>query len=124
MFPPKEIQEKWAELLNAPLDRWCDAIDKWAEEKGWNETYDEAMTGQHIALMHSELSEALEAWRNRTSNVDIVGGKPEGIAVELADCVIRIMHWFARRGISLEQVVATKMAYNDTRTHKHGNKRA
>lgn len=65
--------------------------------------------GEICALIHSELSEALEEYRNMRPCVYIVkseeikaispeqyqlnGEKPEGIAVELADAVIRILDY-------------------------------
>lgn len=47
------------------------------------------------ALIHSELSEALEEYRSGKEMIYYVDGKPEGIAVELADAVIRILDYIA-----------------------------
>jgi len=49
--------------------------------------------------------------------------KPEGVAVELADCVIRIMDYFAHKGWNLENILKLKHNYNKTRSHRHGGKR-
>ena len=46
--------------------------------------------------------------------------KPEGVAVELADCLIRILDTMHSRDVDIDGVVARKMAYNAGRPHKHG----
>lgn len=77
--------------------------------------------GTAIALIHSELSEALEEHRNGN---DLIyhgrNNKPEGIAVELADAVIRIADLCGYMGIPLESVISEKMKYNESRPYRHG----
>lgn len=105
------------------LDLWAEYINQWAEEKGWNEEM--PSQGEWIALAHSELSEALEAHRDPGLpgvEITFVNGKPEGVAVEYADCIIRILHWFARHGLSPNDYVALKMDYNEGRPYRHGGK--
>jgi NTP pyrophosphatase (non-canonical NTP hydrolase) len=79
---------------------------------------------ERLCLIHSEVSEALEAYRDD----DIAGhvsesGKPEGLPSELADIVIRVVDMAAYLGIDLDAVVAQKMAHNATRPRHHGRKR-
>lgn len=50
------------------------------------------------------------------------GYKPEGIAVELADCIIRILDWAGKEGMDMESIINEKMAYNRTRPYRHGGK--
>lgn len=79
--------------------------------------------GEIIALCHSELSEALEAFRNNEPYVWMNGDKPDGIAVEMIDCVIRIFDYLNYCGIDIEAVLEQKHNYNKTRPYKHGGKR-
>lgn len=80
-----------------------------AREKGfWDEPRNE---GELIALMHSELSEALEALRNEDDR---------NLAEELADTIIRILDYVAFKGIDIEQAIETKMTLNKNRPRKHG----
>lgn len=126
--------------------------------------------GEMIALMHSELSEALEAHRNGQQNhfhefkiphpeqplpeyvrqpmrrlaeniehaartgepthpipeldrQDLTRAgliKPEGVAVELADALIRILDTMHSLGVDIDAIVQEKMSYNASRSFKHG----
>jgi len=70
-----------------------------------------------IALMHSELSEALEALRKPDTESVIDEGP---VAEELADCVIRIMDYCEGFGIDLGHAIWEKYWYNRKRDYKHG----
>lgn len=48
--------------------------------------------------------------------------KPEGIAVEMADALIRILDWFGSEGLDVEAIVKEKHEYNKTRPYKHGKR--
>lgn len=84
-----------------------------------------------ICLMHSELSEMLEAFRKGNppceKPVDIV---EEGVTrrvtsmeEEVADLFIRLLDFCGRYKIDVGKVTLAKMAYNATRSHMHGGKR-
>lgn len=98
-----------------------------AKEKGW---WDEPRTfAECIALIHSEASEGLEEWRNGEDEIYFVkdkygNDKPEGIAVELADILIRVGDVSMHFGYELVRALELKLAYNKTRPHRHGGKRA
>jgi len=72
-----------------------------------------------IALIHSELSEALEADRKQIVNDDKI---PEftGIEAELADTVIRILDLAGSCDQRLGEAIVAKMLYNLNRPFKHG----
>lgn len=97
-----------------------------AKEHGWDDK--PVSIPEDIALMHSELSEALEEFRADTDMRRIYEGsiqnKPEGILVELADVCIRIFHFAAKHGVEDDFIRAmnTKMGYNMSRPYRHGGK--
>lgn len=108
------------------------------------------------ALIHSEVSEALEEYREGkplfycssrskecesapyTGKIEVGGKeydspcpgcesenrKPEGLAVELCDAIIRILDYLAYIGVDVEAVLEAKHEYNKSREYRHGGKRA
>ena len=94
-----------------------------AKAKGW---WDEERTpAECLALIHSEVSEALECLREHDPAKAwlLRSGKPEGFRFEIADVLIRCADLCGRLGIDLEFAVKEKMAFNETRPHRHGGKR-
>ncbi len=51
-------------------------------------------------------------------------GKPEGVPIELADVLIRIIDAAEGLGIDLAEDVIEKMTYNEKRSYRHGGKKA
>ncbi len=82
--------------------------------------------GEMIALAHAELSESLEAHRDGDRNLyfhaaDSNGHcKPDGVAVELVDCIIRCLDTLHSLDVDVDAILSLKMDYNETRPHKHG----
>ena len=94
-----------------------------AVEHGWWE--EERNIGECLALMHSEISEALEEYRKGYGIGLCYEGKkhkPEGFTIELADVLIRIFDLCGRHNLPLEEALQEKMAYNKTRPYRHGGK--
>lgn len=77
--------------------------------------------GEQIALMHSELSEGLEAIRKDLMSDHIPEFK--GIEEELADTIIRICHYAAAKRLRTAEAILAKMEFNATRPAKHGGKK-
>ena len=116
------------------------------EANGWYES--ERTFGDDIALLHTEVSEMFEAYRDHqlqdatatpacdcpVSTSGIRGlhhstdcaifrtVKPEGVGSEAADVLIRLLDTCKRRGIDLEFEYRRKLAFNKTRGYRHGGK--
>jgi len=71
-----------------------------------------------LALVHSEISEALEAYRKRITD------GPNNFGEELADAVIRVFDMAEGLGIDIEAEILRKHEYNKTREYRHGGKAA
>lgn len=105
-----------------------------AKSKGFYEG--EKNIGEILCLIHSEVTEALEADRinkHLTSNINGINGwvsdedfkesfknnVKDTFEAELADIMIRVMDLAAFKNIDLEQVIKAVMRNNSLREHKH-----
>lgn len=114
-----------------------------AKSKGWH-IHDRTF-GDVVALIHTEVSEAMEEHRagHRPTQVRIgekiyndpdgadwdemeliakEGLKPEGLGVELADAIIRILDYADEVGLDMDELIRIKTAFNRTRPYRHGGK--
>jgi hypothetical protein len=48
--------------------------------------------------------------------------KPEGIAVGMVDCMLRLLDWFGHAGVDVERLARLKHDYNGERPYRHGTK--
>lgn len=111
------------------IREWQRAVYATAASKGFHdgETPATVPVAEKLALIHSEVSEALEAFRDPAVMAHgplhfADNGKPEGITAELADVVIRVMDLAEALGLDLEEAMRVKAAYNSSRPYKHGKK--
>jgi len=94
--------------------------------------FTDASFPEDMALIHSEVSEALEEYRFGLNPNDLgyeeqddrgrKPMKPVGIPSELADVIIRVLHVCGKHGIDIENAVNEKMKFNESRPYKHGKK--
>lgn len=87
----------------------------------WDEGVENRNKAELIALIHSEVSEALEALRKGLKDDHLPHRL--GVEVELADAVIRILDMSGAFGYDIEGAIMEKLAYNKNRAdHKRENR--
>lgn len=82
-----------------------------AKKHGWWDS--QRPVPEVLCLIHSEVSEALEAYRKKDKT---------SFAEELADIAIRLLDAAEGYGIDLESEIIKKHEINKHRSHRHGGK--
>jgi len=80
--------------------------------------YFKPYVGMKLALVHSEVSEALEAFRKDAKDDHLP--EIDGVAVEIADAAIRLLDLAAYLGYDIGTIIEKKLEYNRNRPYKHG----
>jgi len=131
-----DISDKlqWIESGNYNLSNLQGVVLDINMKNGWFES--DRSFGDDIALLHTEVSEAFEAYRYHgfVDATAVYTGhaaefpegnpplKPEGVGSELADVLVRLLDTCERYDIDLEAEFVRKCKYNTTRGHRHGGK--
>lgn len=106
------------------LNEMGEIVYNWCVKKGW-EPDSKRDFGTECMLLTTEVSEAFEAYRIRKfETYTDPNGKPDDVASEFADILIRLLHYARVHEIDLETEFKRKMAYNEKRPWRHGGKHA
>ena len=115
------MNERFEARFTVHYDVVQDNAVRIAKEHGWIVEDTPEDKAVKIALMHSELSEALEAVRTGNPQSEKI---PDFTLLEeeLADVVLRIMNFGGQLSLRISEAIIAKDKYNDNRPYKHGNK--
>ena len=107
-------------LTEYGLDALAAMLHETAKEKGfWDGEYSHDKIGNKLALVHSEVTEVLEAIRKSHGS--------EKVVEEMADVIIRLLDVYAAMRNeeqilhSLDEVLEAKVNKNKERPRLHGN---
>lgn len=109
-----------------PLMRQIDAVNV---ANGWHEK--EVTIPEHVALLHSEVSELFEAYRkgaltapcDKAEKMEALGVEPlSNLEEEVADIIIRALDLCSRHGLDPDEICHAKLAYNASRGYRHGGR--
>ena len=92
-----------------------------AHEKGW---HDPVIVMEKLCLINSEVSEAVEDFRNDEMAVHWEHQQPCGFGIELADILIRVADLAKCLNINLTENIRIKIEFNKSRPYRHGDKNA
>lgn len=137
----RELREQLRKCGDKPfpisLNEWAERIHENAVDHGWwtgvvhtpdfssiRDDVDRPLP-EILMLCVCELAESMEEYRDRKPLIyEGENGKPEGIAVEMVDCIIRILDWMGHNGVDVDDLIKKKHAYNLGRPYRHGGKQA
>jgi NTP pyrophosphatase (non-canonical NTP hydrolase) len=134
------------DMLFDGVERKATSVDAYNDLRNWIQAKGVRNMGEMLMLATSELAEALEEHRDSRpvhyyscpdckaviepdngGHISPEGNwcdgkkaKPEGLAVELADCIIRCLDTMRSLNVDINAIVEEKMTYNEGRGHKHG----
>lgn len=144
------VAKATGDIRSAVLSGMQEEVVTWCAAKGWSGPGAPPVSLlEAMALLHGEVSEAVEAWRrwgladatpdhyDRLHGLCVHGHprdtcsihnsmpppKPEGVGSEFADVLIRLLDDCDRFSVDLAAEFKRKMTYNWTRPFRHGGKR-
>jgi NTP pyrophosphatase (non-canonical NTP hydrolase) len=98
------------------INELADRIHTVNKEKGF--WANDRNVGEMLMLVTSELGEALEAHRKNKKDDHLP--QYEGLHVEIADAIIRLLDMSAGLGININKIILDKLEYNKSRPRLHG----
>ena len=107
-------------MTGTGLSELAISIHEASKAKGW---WSEDIPAAVIhMLIVTEIAEATECVRKSEPDYYEADGKPEGESVEIIDALIRILDYCGRKRWDVDELMKKKLAYNKTRSQRHGGK--
>jgi NTP pyrophosphatase (non-canonical NTP hydrolase) len=105
-------------MVRKSISDWQKEAHALAVEKGWYEGVTDNLSptriGSRLALIHGEISEALDCVSKGRMSFFWLGLKPEGFPVELADVFLRLCDFAESVGVQMDEPSGLSVWHLDT----------
>ena len=115
-----EKERELPEILMLCVSELSEALEEYRENRV--DTWKECITEQECCTVVDLVNCHFSYYDRGECKCDYRGEKPEGVYVEMIDCMIRILDYLGHAGVDVDSMILEKMEYNKTRPYRHGGK--
>jgi NTP pyrophosphatase (non-canonical NTP hydrolase) len=113
----KALQNYYAKRIFLVVTELSEALEELRAGHAVDHEYEQVQIPQSLVAEIGDVAKARQVYLDNGGRA-----KLEGVPIELADAMIRLLDIFEEIGIDAEDVIRRKLAFNKTRGYKHGGR--